>query len=418
MSATLFSITSHYNITLYTWVIGICHVLISSTGGENMIKLIKNGKVYAPEYLGVQSVLLVGDKIATIGAINEDDLKLHDVELEVIDASGMIVLPGLIDPHVHLIGGGGEGGYATRTPEIQLSEIIRAGITTVVGCLGTDGTTRHMTSLLAKARGLEEEGISTYIYSGNYHIPTPTITGCVKDDVILIDKVIGAGEIALADSRSAQPSLHEVAKLAAEARIGGLLSGKAGVTHFHIGPGKQRLTYLHQLLEEYEIPASKLYCTHITRNVELLRDAISLAAKGCYVDMTACENTTEYVEYYKDNNGDLTRLTISSDGNGSLPVFDDRGHMIRLGVASPYTLFEQFQQLVKRGVLDMEQAVSLVSTNTAQALNLSSKGRISKGYDADLSIISEQAYELSFVLSKGQIMMKDGKVIVKGTFEQ
>src|SRR5699024_10938288 len=261
-----------------------------------MFTLIKNGDVYAPDHIGKTSVLLSGKTIMKIGEIDGEKLgALFDVE--VVDASGMIVTPGIIDPHVHLIGGGGEGGFATRTPELQLGNVIKAGVTTVVGSLGTDGTTRHMTSLVAKARGLEEDGITAYVYTGNYHIPTPTITSSVKDDVILIDKVIGARELAISDSRSAQPSVHEVPKLAAQARIGGLLSKKAGVTHFHVGIGKERLKFLRTLIEDYEIPPANIYATHITRSRELVDEAIGLSHKGRYVDMTDDDDSAVLIGY-------------------------------------------------------------------------------------------------------------------------
>ncbi|QOY35592.1 beta-aspartyl-peptidase [Anaerobacillus isosaccharinicus] len=381
-----------------------------------MIKLIKNGEVYAPEYLGKQSLLIIDNKIAKMGEINES-IHTIGIDVEVIDAEGCIVMPGIIDPHVHLIGGGGEGGFATRTPEILLSDIVRSGITTVVGCLGTDGTTRHMTSLLAKARGLEEEGISTYIYTGNYHVPTPTITCCVKDDIIIVDKVIGAGEIAISDSRSAQPSVHEIAKLVAEARIGGLLSGKAGVTHFHIGPGKQRLQFLHQIMEDYEIPASKIYCTHITRSKELMDDAITLANKGAFVDMTADHETGEWFAYYKKNGGDMQQLTFSSDGNGSLPVFDENGKLMGIGVASTFTLYEQFVATVREQGFPLEEVIPIVTSNTATALHLKHKGRLEQGKDGDVLVLSKEDLTIKHVLAKGKQMVKNGEVIVKGTFE-
>ena len=381
-----------------------------------MIKLIKNAEVYAPQYLGKQSVLLIDNKIAQIGEVNENIVDVG-LEVEVIDGTGSVVMPGIIDPHVHLIGGGGEGGFATRTPEIQISDIVRSGITTVVGCLGTDGTTRHMTSLLAKARGLEIEGISTYIYTGNYHVPTPTITSCVKDDIINIDKVIGAGEIALSDSRGAQPSVHELAKLVAEARIGGLLSGKAGVTHFHIGPGKQRLQFLHQIMEDYEIPASKIYCTHITRSKELVDDAIALASKGSFVDMTASGSTSKWLAYYKEQGGDMNQLTFSSDGNGSLPKFDENGKLTGIGVASTYTLYEQFVASVRDFGISLEEAIPVVTSNTATALELKHKGRLEKGHDADILILNKEDLAIKHVFAKGKQMVNDGEVVVKGTFE-
>ncbi|OIJ15610.1 beta-aspartyl-peptidase [Anaerobacillus arseniciselenatis] len=381
-----------------------------------MLKLIKNAEVYAPQYLGQQSVLLIDNKIAQIGEVNENIVDVG-LEVEVIDGTGSIVMPGIIDPHVHLIGGGGEGGFATRTPEIQISDIVRSGITTVVGCLGTDGTTRHMTSLLAKARGLEIEGISTYIYTGNYHVPTPTITSSVKDDIINIDKIIGAGEIALSDSRGAQPSIHEVAKLVAEARIGGLLSGKAGVTHFHIGPGKLRLQILHQIMEDYEIPASKIYCTHITRSKELVDDAIALASKGAFVDMTASSSTSKWLAYYKEQGGDMDQLTFSSDGNGSLPKFDINGKLTGIGVASTYTLYEQFVASVRDFGISLEEAIPVVTSNTATALELKQKGRLEKGHDADILILNKEDLAIKHVFAKGKQMVNDGEVVVKGTFE-
>ncbi len=382
-----------------------------------MITLIKNAEVYAPESLGRQSILLLNDKIAKIGEVSEESLAGLGVDYKIIEASGNIVTPGFIDPHIHLLGGGGEGGFATRTPEVQLSDLIQSGITSVAGLLGTDGTTRHLSSLLAKARGLEIEGISTYIYTGNYDVPTPTITGNVKDDAILIDKVIGTAEIAISDSRSGQPSVHELAKIVGQTRVGGMLSGKAGITHFHTGPGKAYLSILHQLLDEYELPASNLHVTHVTRSKELFDDAIKLAARGAFVDITADEETFEWISYYKENNGDMSKLTISTDGNGSLPVFNEEGELLGLGVASTRTMFEQLIKTIKAGELTVEEALRLVTANTAEALKLENKGVIAEDRDADLLVLSKDTYEIEHVIAKGQHMIENGEVLVKGTFE-
>ena len=382
-----------------------------------MLTLLKNAQVYAPESLGKQSILLINNKIGKIGDVDETAVKALGVPYKVIDVDGALVTPGFIDPHVHLLGGGGEGGFATRTPELKLSDLINSGITSVAGLIGTDGTTRHLSSLLAKARGLEIEGVSTYIYTGNYDVPTPTITSNVKDDAILIDKVIGTAEIAIADSRSGQPNVHELAKIVGQTRVGGMLSGKAGITHFHTGPGKAYLSILHQLLDEYELPASNIHVTHITRSKGLFDDAIRLANRGSYVDITADHETYQWVSYYKENGGDLSKLTISSDGNGSLPKFDDKGNLLGLGVASTRTLFDQVVETIKDDSLSLEETLRLVTENTAKALKLENKGTIEVDKDADLLVLDPEDYQIQHVFAKGQHMLEDGEILVRGTFE-
>ena len=102
---------------------------------KTFFTLLKNAHVIAPEDLGVKDILVAGEKIAMIG----EGLSLPAIyDCEVVDCEGNYVVPGFIDSHVHLIGGGGEGGYATRTPEIQLTDITTSGVTTVLGLLGTD----------------------------------------------------------------------------------------------------------------------------------------------------------------------------------------------------------------------------------------------------------------------------------------
>jgi beta-aspartyl-dipeptidase (metallo-type) len=388
-----------------------------------MVILIRGAEVFSPEPLGVKDVFLAGQKI--IAVAEPQRIHLQGLDCRIMDASGLILCPGFIDSHVHIIGGGGEGGPATRSPEIKLEDIITSGVTTVIGCLGTDGVTRHMESLLAKAFGLEKEGISTFLYTGSYEIPVHTLTGSVRSDLILIEKVIGAGEIAISDHRSSQPDFHEFARLAAECRVGGMLGGKAGILHCHLGDGSRRLELIFRLLEETEIPPAQIVPTHANRNPGLMDEAVTLVQQGGTIDLTADldPNPPEdqqlsvamAVERCLAKNASLDRVTVSSDGNGSLPVFNEQGVLTGLTVASEKSLLANFRYLIRNKIVSIDQALKLFSTNSASCYKLAGKGRIEKGFDGDL-ILLDKELQLVHVLAKGRIMIEDSVVKATGTF--
>lgn len=389
-----------------------------------MIKIIKNVEVYSPKHIGKKDVLCVG---GTIGFI-EDTIDLVASEyIEVIDANGKIMLPGFIDCHVHLLGGGGEGGFKTRTPEIRLSELISGGVTTVVGCLGTDGVTRSMESLVAKAYALREEGISAFTYTGSYRLPLGTLTGSVQKDIMMIDPIIGVGEVALSDHRSSVPTIDEFARVCADARVGGILSGKAGIVNVHLGDGKEKMDYLHYMLRNTEIPASQFLPTHANRNRELFNEAIKYAQDGGFIDFTTStvpqfieEGEVRASDAYKiciEKGVPTTQITFSSDGQGSLPIFDDRGKLTGLDVGKVTSLYETVCELIVHHGLSIEEAIKPITENPAKLLKLKNKGEIAVGMDADLVLVDPANYTIQDVFANGKRMMVDSNVICFGTFE-
>lgn len=391
-----------------------------------MITIIKNGEVYSPEYLGKKDVVLVGNKIE--GIYESIYIPKDFIDINVIDASGKLVLPGFIDSHVHILGGGGEGGFKTRTPEIQLSDLLLGGVTTVVGCLGTDGVCRDVRSLLAKARALDEEGITTYIYTGSYEIPVNTITGTVRSDVILIDKVIGAGEIAISDHRSSQCTFNEFVNVVAQARVGGILSGKAGITNVHIGDGKGELKYLLKMIQESDLPTSQVVPTHINRSEKVFQSGIQFAKIGGFVDLTTSSDP-EFLEEgeVKASIGlmrmigegiSVDQIMFSSDGQGSLPIYNKVGELIGIGIGSVQSLFREVKDAVKKDGANLEDAIKAITSNPARALKLSSKGEIEKGKDADIVIIDKDEFNIVNVIAKGREVLSEGKLLVRGTFEK
>ncbi|MCL2548493.1 MAG: beta-aspartyl-peptidase [Symbiobacteriaceae bacterium] len=380
-----------------------------------ILKLLQNVRIFAPAELGVRDLLIADGRIACIGEALP--IPTGFGEVEVCDAGGKTLIPGLIDMHIHMLGGGGEGGPATRTPEITLSEITRYGVTTAVGVLGTDGTTRTMPALLTKAKALELEGITTFVYTGSYEVPTPTITGKVRDDVILIEKVIGVGEIAISDHRSAHPTLDELARLGMEARVGGMIGGKPGLLHLHIGPGKAGLTPIFDLLAKSDLPIQNILPTHCSRSKETLDQAVRLAKEGGQFDLTAGGRVCEHLSYVLKAGAPLDKVTISSDGNGSLPRFDAKGNFLGLGVGSVRTVFEAFVNMITQMQMPISEALHIVSCNQARLLNLADrKGRIAPGADADLVLLTED-YSIDKVWAKGRLMVDAGEPVVWGTFE-
>jgi len=381
-----------------------------------MFKLLKNCDVYAPEHVGLREVLLCGEKIAHIAPKIDELIGLG--QIETIDCTGRTVVPGFIDHHVHLIGGGGEGGPSTRTPEVQLSDITTAGVTTVVGCLGTDGTTRHVTSLLAKARALEMEGITTFIYTGSYQVPTPTITGNVRDDIILIDKVIGVGEIAISDHRSAAPTITDLLKMAAMARVGGMLAKKPGLLHLHVGGGRGGLAPIFEMLGGSDIPINHFAPTHCDRTPELVEQSIHFAKMGGMVDLTAGIRTAETFRHMLADGAPVENITFSSDGNGSLPRFDRDGKLVGLAVASLKTLLGVVRDLVQNYGFTLSTALLPVTSNVARSLQLvGKKGTIAVGADADLVVLTREL-AIASVFARGECMIRDGQVQRWGTFER
>lgn len=392
-----------------------------------MIRIIRNVDVYKPEHVGKKDILIIDNRIAAI----EDNISIELnglVDVSEIDASGKIAVPGFIDSHVHILGGGGEGGFSTRTPEITLSSLTKSGVTTVIGCLGTDGVSRDLMSLLAKARALEEEGITAFIYAGSYRLPLKTITGEIMKDIIAIDKIIGIGEVAISDHRSSQPTFDEFVRSVADARVAGMLSGKAGVINVHLGSGKRQIDLIEKVVEETEIPITQFVPTHVNRNSELFERCVQFAKKGGYIDFTGSEDPdynekldgevpfSKGLKRLIEENVSMDNFTLTSDGQGSLPIFNEKGELSGLGVGTSRSLIRAIKDSVQKESIPLEIAIRALTSNPAKAFKLKTKGRIEKGFDADICILDNNL-DIDTVLAKGRIMVQDKIPVVLGTFE-
>jgi len=385
-----------------------------------MLTLIRNGSVIAPEPLGLRDILAAGERIVAVA--DPGTISTSGIEVDEIDASDLFVLPGVVDSHVHPLGGGGEGGPATRAPEIQIEDIVGSGVTTIIGLLGTDGITRHPSSLIAKARGLEDEGITAFVYVGSYELPVQNVTGSVRSDLALLPSVLGAGEIAVSDHRSAQPTFDELARLAAECRVGGMLGGKPGILHLHLGDGARGLELVFRIIHETEIPVTQIIPTHCNRNPRLLDEAFRFTAEGGRIDLTAgigehapAMSVDAAIRLAVERGAPLDRISVSSDANGSLPVFDDNGSLVGLGVASQRSILEQLRSIVRSGTLELPLATALFTANPASFYGLDRKGQVAPGCDADM-IFLDRDLKLVHVVARGRRAVTDGAVVLRGSF--
>lgn len=377
--------------------------------------LIRNAQLFAPASLGRKDVLLCGNRIEAIA----DHLDIPEDLGTVLDADGKYLVPGFLDQHVHITGGGGEGGFCTRTPEIQLSELIRSGITTVVGLLGTDGSTRSMENLYAKTMALNEEGVTAYLMTGAYCSPGPTITGDPGRDILFCEKILGA-KMALSDHRSSNITSRELIRLGSTTRVAGMLSKKPGMVILHMGNGKRGLKPVLEALENSDLPVGIFRPTHIGRNKVLREEAYTLLEMGGYIDFT-CGSRKQGgpgngIREAMKRKLDTSRITVSSDGHGSWSRYDKAGNLLQIGVSSTEAMMWEFRHMVQQQNFSLEEALPFFTSNVANALGLCQKGRITSGADADLLLLTEDLL-LDSVIAKGSILMADGELQRKGTYE-
>ena len=383
--------------------------------------LIRNADIFAPEPRGHCQLLVGGGRVLWIGGMDEP--APAGLPLDTVDLQGRRLVPGLIDGHVHVTGGGGESGFASRVPALPLSRYTSGGVTTVVGVLGTDDVARSTRELVAAVMGLREEGLSAWAHCGGYHLPPATITGSVSGDIAFVECIIGVGEVALSDHRSSQPTLDELLKIAAQAHVAGLMTGKAGIVHLHLGDGPRGLALVRRALDESELPPRVFNPTHVNRRRALFEEALSLAHRGCTIDVTAFPvaegedawSAADALHRYLDSGAPAERITVSSDAGGCLACFDGDGHLCGMDIGTPAALSATIAQLLGRG-LALEQVLPAFTSNVARLLRLPRKGRIVVGGDADLVALDAQG-RVSDVMALGAWHLRAGAPVRTGTFE-
>lgn len=373
--------------------------------------LFRNAHVHQPKDLGIQDILVVGSTIVAMG----NNLSVTLPGLQVIDLEGRDVIPGLIDQHVHIIGGGGEDGPESRVQPLAFSDLAKAGVTAVVGTLGTDCHTKTLRDLFATAMALRHQGVHAWCLTGSYEYPSPTLTGSVSDDLIFIDPVIGC-KIAISDQRCSCPGQAELTRLASQCRLGGLIGGKVGELHLHVGADPSGIEVLMRIIHDTPIPASQFHPTHMGRHLE---QALAWIGLGGYADITTGTNAAAHLA---DLAGRLDEtawnlVTMSSDSNGSMPKWNDKKEIIGMDRGRMTALLSTIRSLVDDFGFSWEKALLPCTKSVAKALRFDGMiGSLEPGKSADLVVLEN--WKPKTVLCQGEFLARNGEITRKGMFEE
>ena len=392
-----------------------------------MFKLIVGGEVYTPEKLGKANILIAGDKIAAVG----EDLKAPGgYECESIDAVGKTVYPGWIDPHIHITGADDSQGPFGHTYDVSYQDIVESGVTTAVGTLGGELWVRTLEQLYWKAIELEMMGLTTYIYTGCFHIPPPTITGTVRGDVILIDKVRGC-KTAISDATTSHHTWREMAELVSEVNIGAETVKKTAVTHVHVGRRPQRMDMLFEVIENTGLSPKGIVPTHVNRATpDVISQGIEWAKRGGYVDLTTQMRKEEgtltglktdlAVKRMLAEGCPIEGITISSDANCPMAIRDTKGKQIAVYIAPVDFTRREIRDIVHNRIALFEEALKMVTINPAKCLGIDDrKGRIAEGYDADIVIADKpENLRVEKVYAKGKMLVDSGKSLWQGYYKK
>jgi beta-aspartyl-dipeptidase (metallo-type) len=383
-----------------------------------MLTLLRDAVLFDPLPRGCCDLLLAGGRVAAVGRGLEPPPRGWPCEVVALD--GRTVIPGLVDLHVHLLGGGGEGGPTSRVPRLELPDFTTAGVTSVVGLLGADCVTRSLADLLAAARGLEALGIRCWCHTGGYQLPLPTITGSVRGDIVHVDRIVAVGEVAVSDHRGSHPGARELLPIAADAHVAGMITGKAGLLHLHLGDGPTGLGPIREAMAVSDLPRRVFHPTHCNRSAGLWDEALVFGAEGGWVDITAFPEDDPGVSAARalvdwlDRGLDPARITLSSDAGGSLPIFDEQGDLVGMGVGRSHGLLDAVRGAVALGV-PLERALAPCTRNAAGLYRLSGRGGLSVGDAADL-VVLDDALSLDACMAGGRWLVRDRRSLVPVPF--
>lgn len=378
-----------------------------------MKKLIKNGLVYIDKQWHAVNILINGERFSYIG--NEE--KEAD---EIIDATGLKVIPGLIDPHVHFAL---NCGTVTSVDDFNTGSISAAygGVTTIIDFLDPTRNARKLQRsfydrlelakcchvdyhfhacikepdsdleqyvLMMKSLGMNTIKLFT-TYSDTrrrtYDKDIIELLELTKKYNFLVcahiendDLVSLKEEYKCTDISEARPSASEITEVL---KLAGFVKETDGYLYMvHLSSGET----LKQLIAQYGDILGKHFCVescpqYFTFNKEVLK-----GENGCLFTFAPPLRSKEEQELLINNFNYVN--TIGTDHcafmkNDKINHQSLIGHPLGIGgiESSFLVLHKQFG----------DDVIDKMTKNIADIERLSSKGRIAEGKDADLVFIKD-----------------------------
>ncbi|HLK26222.1 MAG TPA: dihydroorotase [Caulobacteraceae bacterium] len=425
--------------------------------------IVRGGEVVNHAGRGRADVGVTGGRIAEIGDL------AHASAAEVLDASGLTVLPGVVDTQVHF-----------REPGMEWKEDLESGsrgavlggVTAVFEMPNTDPTTTSPEALadkLARAKGRMHCDHAFYV--GGTHENADDLgalerlPGCCGVKVFMGSST---GSLLIADDAGLERVLRAIRRRAAfhsedDFRLNERKPlARAGdwTSHPDVRDAETAIRSSKRLLAMARAAGKRIHVLHTTTAEE-----IELFAAN--KDIATCEITPQHLTLVAPEA--YERLKGLAQMNP--PIRDARHHAglwrgIAQGVAdvigsdhAPHTLEEKARDYpaspsgmpgvqtlvpmmlthVAEGRLSLERFVDLTSHGAARVFGMALKGRMAVGYDADLTVVDlkarrvfkneDQANKAGWTpfagmeakgwpvatIIRGRIVMRDDEVIAEGT---
>lgn len=394
--------------------------------------LIKNGYIINPAggREGRADILIEGKKIVKIkkkidvqtAAVPEEESRMEDCGIRVIDAEGMLVAPGLVDVHVHFR----DPGYTYKEDILSGGKAAaKGGYTTVVLMANTKPAVDNVDTL----RYVLEKGKETGIHVETCANVTVGMKGQALTDMELLAKTGACGftddGIPLLDENIVRQAMIKAAELGrpislheenpAYIKNNGVNAGRAAA-HYHIG-GSDRQAEIDMVRRDLKLAegtGARVSIQHISTKeaVALVREAKrsnpNIYAEAAPHHFTLTEDAViahgtlakmnpplreeadrlAVIEGLKDGAIDMiaTDHAPHSAEEKAKPITEAPSGIIGLETA----LSLGVRELVHKKHLSMEELIRLMSSAPAELYGLDA-GYLAEGGPADIVIFDKDA---------------------------